>query len=265
MINKPFNRRRLLRGTGALISLPALQSIGFPRFASAAPVATPPKRMVFLGFGFGVTQETWFPKLEQTGSDYELPEGLAPLAHHKKDFTVVQGCSNQFSSEAHWGSTFWLTGANRYAVPRQSMFNSVLVDQVAAKQLGQGTRFASLQLASADASSSGHGPGLSLARDQYGKPVAGIKTPVDLFHKLFSAPDLRPLFDLMLNLRPKEELYDLRRDPDRQNNVANDDDRAKIRSELWTRPMSVLEATGDPRLTNAFDQPPYVDNQRGLQ
>jgi hypothetical protein len=55
-----FHRRHFLRGAGSLIALPALESIGFRRFASAADLApvTPPKRMVFLGFGFGVTQET---------------------------------------------------------------------------------------------------------------------------------------------------------------------------------------------------------------
>lgn len=91
-----LDRRHFLRGTGTLIALPALESIGFRRFASAADKApaTPPKRMVFLGFGFGVTKETWFPNVEQTGADYDLSEGLAPLARHKKDFTVVQGCSN---------------------------------------------------------------------------------------------------------------------------------------------------------------------------
>ena len=146
--------------------------------------------MVFLGFGFGVTKETWFPDVEQTGTDYDLSPGLAPLARHKADFTVVQGCSNQFSNEAHWGSTFWLTGANRFAVPGQNMANSISVDQVAARRLGRDTRFSSIQLNSGDGSSSGHGPGLSLAWDERGKPVAGLNDPVQAFHKLFSADDL---------------------------------------------------------------------------
>ncbi len=187
-----INRRHFLRGTGALIALPALESIGFRRFASAAANAplAPPKRMAFMGMGFGVTKETWFPDVSQTGADYLLPQGLAPLARHKADFTVVQGCANKFSNEAHWGSTYWLTGANRYAIPGQSMSNSISVDQVAAQHLGQDTRFSSIQLDTADGSGSGHGPGLSLAWDQRGKPVAGFSDPVQLFHKLFSAEEL---------------------------------------------------------------------------
>jgi hypothetical protein len=189
-MKSPFNRRHFLRGTGALIALPALESIGFRRFASAASTkpGTPPKRSVFLGTGFGVTKETWFPDQAQTGADYELSEGLAPLARHQSDITVVQGCANKYSNEAHWGSTFWLTGANRFSVPGQSMANSISVDQVVAQQLGQDTRFSSIQLSSADLQ--GHGPGLSLAWDQRGKPVAGQNDPVQVFHKLFSADDL---------------------------------------------------------------------------
>ena len=191
-MKKSLDRRHFLRGTGTLIALPALESLGFRRRSTAAEtrLAKPPKRMIFLGCGFGVTKETWFPSLEQTGPNYQLPEGLAPLARHKSDFTVVQGCSNQYSNEAHWGSTFWLTGANRFSIPGQSMANSISADQVAARHLGQETRFSSIQLNSSDGNSSGHGPGLSLAWDPRGKPVAGLDDPVQVFHKLFSSDDL---------------------------------------------------------------------------
>ena len=62
-----FTRRNFLRSTSALIALPALESLGFRRFASAAeaPAATArPKRAVILGFGWGVTNETWFAGLD---------------------------------------------------------------------------------------------------------------------------------------------------------------------------------------------------------
>src|SRR3569833_3203058 len=106
-----FTRRHFIRAAGTIVALPSLESMGFRRFVSAGTSVAPrPKRAVFLGFGWGVTEETWMPDPNVTGPDYRLPPGLAPLERHKADFTVVQGLGNSFSSEAHWGSTFWLTG-----------------------------------------------------------------------------------------------------------------------------------------------------------
>ncbi len=202
------SRRHFLRSASALIALPALESFGFRKLAPAANPENPrPKRAVFLNFGWGVTNETWFPDLKQTGANYPLPPGLVPLARHKADITVVQGLSNKFANEAHWGSTFWLTGANRYAEPGQSMHNSISVDQVAALQFGKETRFASLQLNSPDVNNSGHGPGLSLAWDSRGKPVAGLDNPVFAFHKLFSA-DTTPLAERQAMLAQKRSVLD---------------------------------------------------------
>ena len=204
-----FNRRSFLRGAGALIALPALESIGFRRFASAATktVGAIPKRAVFMGIGFGVTKQTWYPSTDTKGADYTLSEGLSPLARHQKDFTVVQGCANKFSNEAHWGSTFWLTGANRYSVPGQNMANSISVDQVVAGQFGNQTRFTSIQLDSTDGSASGHGPGASLAWDKRGKPLPGYNDPVKTFHKLFSAEDL-PLEQRQAAIAEKRSVLD---------------------------------------------------------
>jgi hypothetical protein len=208
IMKTPSPRRHFLRSGSACIALPFLESLGFRRFAAAAQVVPPPKRMIFLGFGWGVTRETWFPDVKKTGADYTLPPGLAPLARHQKDFTVVQGCSNKFSNESHWGSTFWLTGANRYAQPGQSFSNSVSVDQVAAAQIGKDTRFASLQLGTPDAKEQGHGPGLSLAWDERGKPVAGIDNPAQVFHRLFSASET-PLAERQAMLAQKRSVLDL--------------------------------------------------------
>jgi hypothetical protein len=199
-------RRHFLRSTGTLIALPALDSIGFKAFA-APKVATPPKRMVFLGFGWGVTNETWFPDITKVGADWQISEGLKPLARHQKDITVVQGCANKFANEAHWGSTFWLTGANRYAEPGQSFHNSISADQVAAAHLGKETRFASIQLNTPDVANSGHGPGLSMAWDPRGKPMAGLENPVAAFHRLFS-DDTTPLSERQAMLAQKRSVLD---------------------------------------------------------
>ena len=202
-------RRQFLRAAGALVALPAFESLGVRRVSAAAREGAPrPKRMVFLGFGWGVTSETWFPDVHQTGIDYTLPPGLQPLARHKSDFTVIQGLSNKFANEAHWGSTFWLSGANRYAVPGQSFHNSISADQVAAAHLGQDTRFTSIQLNSREeASISGHGPGLSLAWDARGKPMSGLDDPIQVYHRLFSA-DALPLEQRQARLAERRSVLD---------------------------------------------------------
>jgi hypothetical protein len=148
---------------------------------------------VFLGFGWGVTEDEWYPKIGEPGAGYTLPAMLEPLAEHKADFSIVQGLWNRLTGNGHYGSTFWLTGANEYGAPGQSFFNSVSVDQVAARSLGTDTRFESLALDCGEAAGgSGHGPGLSLSWDSRGKPVGGPRNPVEAFHRLF-AKETTPL------------------------------------------------------------------------
>ena len=161
MFTRP-SRRRFLRSASTLLALPGLESLGFRRFARAAAAAAPPKRMVCLGIGYGVTEETWFPKKDDVGPGYTLPEGLAPLANHKADFTVIQGCSHKFANNPHGGSTFWLTGANPYGTAGASFHNSISMDQVAAAAFGTDTRFASIQLNASEPGLDGPGHGTGL-------------------------------------------------------------------------------------------------------
>ena len=199
-----LNRRNFLRSTSACIALPFLESLGFRRFAAAAPVSERPKRLVFIGTGWGVTQETWFPDVKQTGSEWALPEGLKPLAKYQKDITIIQNCFHKHSMDPHSCSTFWLTGANKYAVPGKTFSNTISVDQVAAEQFGRETRFTSLALSGNGES---HGPGLSLAWNRHGKPVAGLENPVATFHKLFS-DEKTPLAQRQAELKRQQSVLD---------------------------------------------------------
>lgn len=73
-------------------------------------------------------------------------------------------------------------------------------------------------------------------------------------------PSVKRLFDLAVAKRPSEELYDLRKDPDQLNNVADDPSYAKGKEELAARLLAELKATGDPRAFgrgDAFDSYPY--------
>jgi len=138
-----MNRRHFLSGVGSIIALPTFESCGFHRFSAAAEEVAgqriPPKRMVFIGFGWGITEETWLPDTKQVGVDWSLPQGLQPLARHHKDITIVQNTFHKYSSDPHACSTFWLTGANRFGTPGKSFSNTISVDQVAAEQFGTNT------------------------------------------------------------------------------------------------------------------------------
>lgn len=260
-------RRHFLQAAGSLITLPVLESFGHRRFAAAAAPVTPPKRLIFLGFGWGVTEEFWYPNISQPGAAYELPGGLKPLERHKADFSIVQGLWNKYSNEGHSGSTWWLTGANRYAQAGQSFHNSISADQVAAEHLGKQTRFASLQLCGSEsAGGSGHGPGLSLAWDVRGKPIAGLNSPLETFHRLFSK-DTTPLEQQRSLLAQRRSVLDavlenarsLQRDLNQNDNAKLDEYFEGIR-DIETRLSKDEKWMGVPQ-----PQSPIPEPKPGLQ
>jgi len=73
-----------------------------------------------------------------------------------------------------------------------------------------------------------------------------------------NTPEYAKYYEMAFGLRPEEELYDLRKDPDQLNNVAEDNEYAEVKAKLSKQLMQVLEDTNDPRLTDAFDFPPYM-------
>jgi len=219
------NRRCFLKSSTAVVALPALESLAWSRAADAAPTPTP-KRLVFLGLGWGLTTETWFPDPKQTGSGYTLPKGLEPLARHQDGFTVVQGLTHRHVNAGHQGGTFWLTGANTYAVPGKTFHNTISADQVAARQFGLQTRFESLQLDCGNPGNSGHGPGLSLAWDASGKPIGGQRNPVEAYHRLFS-DDTTPIAQQRALLAKRKSVLDTVREnaKDLQRRLGSTDNR----------------------------------------
>ncbi|WP_035602372.1 sulfatase [Haloferula sp. BvORR071] len=69
----------------------------------------------------------------------------------------------------------------------------------------------------------------------------------------------KPFFDAAFGKRPREELYDLSKDPYETKNVAQDPAYAELRSELEAKLLAELKRTGDPRLENDgayFENPP---------
>ena len=80
-------RRTFLRGAGVALSLPWLESLG--GIVHAAEAGKEPRRLLLICLPLGIYRDSLIP--EQTGTSYELPEYLAPLADLRDRFTVVSG------------------------------------------------------------------------------------------------------------------------------------------------------------------------------
>ncbi len=181
------SRRSFLRLGSFALTIPFLESIA----SRSSPNVQPPKRMIFLGGGFGFTKDTFYPTKVGRFTDIGLTEGLKPLERHKSDFTMVSNLTNVGATDPHGGSVSYLTGANVAGTPGKRFHNSISCDQVVAQHIGQDTRFASLVLSAKEpdgGQNSGHGPGLSLSWDDSGNPIPGIMRPIDLFYTLFANP-----------------------------------------------------------------------------
>jgi len=72
-------------------------------------------------------------------------------------------------------------------------------------------------------------------------------------------PKVKPFFDHAYGKRPREELYDMKKDPDQMKNVASDPAYAGTLKKLRDRLMNYLRETNDPRLVDDgkfFETPP---------
>ncbi len=202
-------RRSFLRTTtGSLIALPFLET-----FASAKATAkAPPKRVLFLGGGFGFTKKTFYPTKAGKMVDVGMTEGLSPLKKHFKDITMVSKLTNLGATDPHGGSCSYLTGANVSGTPGKQFHNSISCDQLIAQEIGKDTRYQSLVLSAKEkdgGQNSGHGAGLSLSWDEAGKPMPGILRPLDLYYLLFGTGDDSSKVKLMKTLRTKKSILDV--------------------------------------------------------
>jgi hypothetical protein len=143
---KYLPRRTFLRGAGTALALPLLDAMIPALSAERLTAAAPVRRLGFVFYTLGVDEARWRPTGE--GSNYQLSEGLAPLAPHRDKFVVISGLSSDpdrtkagFHDRAI-GS--FMTGVE----PAKGKVQvGISVDQVAAQTLGKETQFASLELA----------------------------------------------------------------------------------------------------------------------
>jgi Protein of unknown function (DUF1552) len=158
---RALSRRTLLRGAGAAIALPLLESM--TPAMSASP--SPRPRFGAIYFPHGATLSRWTPKDE--GRDFTFSEILQPLAPYRAHINVVSNLGHPLAygpggaTGNHNRSTAsFLSGAKAASGAQPRL--GITVDQVAVKTLGQDTPLPSLELMTEDSSLS-CGEGLSCA------------------------------------------------------------------------------------------------------
>ncbi len=138
IFKKAIPRRTFLKGTGAAMALPFLDAMT-PAFAASTSL---PFRVGYVYLPTGRFQETWNPKTE--GAGYELTPTLAPFAPHRDKMLVLTGLDVKAGQGSHSGPcASYLTGLTP---ARKTNTVGISVDQVIAKQIGEETALASLEL-----------------------------------------------------------------------------------------------------------------------
>jgi hypothetical protein len=127
-----ISRRQFLRGAGVAIALPAME-------AFAAESA---KRMVAINIPLGFHAPNFFP--EKAGRDYTMSPYLSAAEDLRDAFTLVSGCSHPQVDGGHAAERSFLTAAPHPG--SRSFKNSLSLDQLVARHIGQETRYASLTL-----------------------------------------------------------------------------------------------------------------------
>src|SRR4051794_33276915 len=149
--NKALDRRTLLRGFGAALALPLLDSMVPAIAATGVTRGKAPTRMAFCYVPNGIIPKAWLPKT--VGTDFEFMPTMKPLEAYRDDVLVLsnlmqnggRALGDGAGDHARAGAS-WLTGAHPKKTEGADIHAGVSVDQVAARALAKDTQFGSLEL-----------------------------------------------------------------------------------------------------------------------
>tara|TARA_B100001123_G_scaffold137558_1_gene159783 strand:+ start:289 stop:1623 length:1335 start_codon:yes stop_codon:yes gene_type:complete len=137
-------RRTVLRGLGTALALPLLDAMVPAASALARTAAKPRRRFGVVYVPNGIAMEYWTPA--EVGRGFPLTPILQPLAEFKDQMTVVSGLRGYWTPAHAGASTTFLTGAAGVAGETAPVADTSM-DQLLAREYGQETELASLQLA----------------------------------------------------------------------------------------------------------------------
>jgi hypothetical protein len=145
-----LSRRTVLRGFGATLALPLLDSMIPAMTAQGATAAAPVRRLGVFYVPNGMSMPYWFPKTE--GPVSELPPTLRSLQAFKDRVLLCGGLADEPANQVRGGGDHarsagtFLTGVPFRLTSGADVYGSISMDQIAAKQFSKETQLASLEL-----------------------------------------------------------------------------------------------------------------------
>jgi hypothetical protein len=148
-MHKPVSRRTLLRGVGAAMALPWLESMGAASPSTGAQNLTePPLRMAFMFLPNGVRPDHWTP--EGDSETFEITPHLKALEPFKNDFLLVENLwnKNTVGRNGHWPKVpAWLSGGYVERTSGDDLDSGgTTVDQLVAQHIGDRTPLPTFEL-----------------------------------------------------------------------------------------------------------------------
>lgn len=191
---KSLPRRTFLRGMGAAVALPFLESMAPAMTPLAQSPAKSPLRFGAVYLPNGCVMDNWTPKT--TDGTLEFRPVLKPLEAFRDQMTLVGNLTRaggKNSTDHAVSSAGWLSGALAKQTEAEDIRVGISIDQVLAKHIGQETPFPSLEFATEDFSGyvGGCVPGYSctyMNTISWASETAGLPMEIDprrAFERMF--------------------------------------------------------------------------------
>lgn len=207
---KQISRRTVLRGMGAAVALPFLESMVPAQTPLRHTAAEPQPRLCTIEQVHGAAGSTltgrkmhlWSPKKE--GADFEFTPSLASLEPYRDYLTIVSNTelkgamawnSKEEGADHTRSSAVFLTGAHPKMTEGADIYSGPSIDQIYAGKAGQDTPLPSIQLCieSVGSLSAACGYGYScvycdtISWETATKPLPMERNPRVVFERLFGA------------------------------------------------------------------------------
>ena len=145
-------RRTFLRGLGATLALPLLDSMVPALTPVGLTAAQPVRRLGIVYVPNGVYMQHWTPSA--AGRGFTLPSSMAPLAGYRDEMLVLTGLSNKMgdawpgegAGDHARAAGSYLTGVHPKKTEGADLRAGLSMDQIAARALGTQTQLSSLEL-----------------------------------------------------------------------------------------------------------------------